>query len=442
MKNPDIKKFKNYKFGMFIHWGLYSIAGNSEWGIMYDDKSMEEYKHLTYDNFTAENCNTDEWAELAKTIGCRYMVFNARHHDGFSLYDSKCSWGDYTSVNSPAKRDFIQEYVDSCRKYDLGVGIYYSPIDWRFPGFYNPKMFKENAQEMVKQCRDQIDELTTNYGPVDILWYDGGEDFVVAFGIDFGKRRVPEDFRTNPKFKDFWHEDELDEIARKNQPGIVISPRIGSRKNGDFKVYECRINNYDVENVWETCDRVANSWGWTPDVQPKSLRELVQLFVRVITGGGNLLLNIGPDGSGRLEPAQKKRLLELGEYVNKYAESIFDTEAGPIVNGNYGGTTHNKHSVYLHITDWRCDEATFPTLNAKVKSVECLSSNDGFKWAEKDGVLHMTVSDKAKLDLDTIFKITFEDEVDKIFEGFDAHSFKIDAPELQFSTLILGEENN
>jgi alpha-L-fucosidase len=441
MKHPNLEKFKSYKFGMFIHWGLYAISGNSEWGIMFDNNSMNEFKNQTLPHFDGKNCNTDEWAELAKNIGCRYMVFTARHHDGFSLFDSKHSWGNFTSMNSPAKRDFVKEYVDSCRKYGLGVGIYYSPIDWRFPGFYNPKMFKENAQEMVEQCHQQVNELTSNYGDIDLLWYDGGEDFVVAFGIDFGKRRVPEDYRTNPKFKDFWREDELDAMARKNQPNIVVSPRIGSMKHGDFKVYECKINNYDVDSPWETCDRVAGSWGWTQDVQPKSLRSLIKMLIRVVTGGGNLLLNIGPDPSCKLEPCQKKRLLELGEFVNTYGESIFDTTAGPIVNGEYGGTTHNKHSVYLHITEWKCDKATFPTLNAKVKSVECLTPNDGFTYEEKDGILIMSVSDNTKLYHDTIFKITFEDEVDKIFEGYDPESFKIDNPPLEFNTFILGDEN-
>ena len=440
MKNPDLKKFKNYKFGMFIHWGLYSLIGNTEWGIMFDDDSMQEYQDKTLPYFKAERCNTDEWAEVAKSAGCRYMVFTTRHHDGFSLFDSKYSFENHTSMNSPAKRDFTREFVDSCRKFGLGVGLYYSPIDWRFPGFYNPKMFKDSARQMVEQCHKQVEELTTNYGDIDILWYDGGEDYVVAFSIDFGKRCVPADFKTNPKLKDFWNENELDAMVRKNQPRIVCSPRIGSKKHGDFKVYECKVNNFDTSMPWETCDRIAGSWGWTPRIQPQSLRELVKLLIRVVTGGGNLLLNVGPDGSGKIEPCQAKRLRELGDFVNKYSESIFDTDAGPVVNGDYGGTTHNKHSVYLHMTEWRCDEATFPTLGARVKSVKCLNSSDGFKWREENGILYMTVSDAVKLDVDTIFKITFEDEIDKIFKDFDANSFSIDTPYLEVNTFIHGEK--
>ena len=233
-------------------------------------------------------------------------------------------------------------------------------------------------------------------------------------------------------------EDKLNDIFRTNQPEIVATPRFGSMKHGDIKVYECSVNNYDVENVWETCERIAHCWGWTPETQPRSLRDLVKLLIKVITGGGNLLLNVGPDGSGKMDEKQVRRLLELGDFVNKYEESIFNTDAGPIVNGNYGGTTHNKNSVYLHITDWKCEEASFPTLNEKVKKVECLTSTDGFKYHEENGVLYMNVDEKSKGDPDTIFKITFEKDVKEIFKDFDAHSFKIDTPYVDRFTEING----
>ena len=300
-------------------------------------------------------------------------------------------------------------------------------------------MFKENAQEMVEQCYNQLNELTSNYGNVDILWFDGGEDFIPAWGIDFGARKQPEDWKTNPRFPNFWQEDMAIEMLRKNQPEIVLAPRFGSQKCGDFKCYECSINNYDPDNAWETCERIAHCWGWTPQTQPRSLRDLVRLLIRVITGGGNLLLNMGPDGSGKMDPQQVRRLLELGDFVNKYEESIFETEAGPIVNGNYGGTTHNKHSVYLHITDWKCEEATFPTLNEKIKSVECLTTNT-LTYREENGVLFMNVDEKSKGDPDTIFKITFEKEVNEIFKDFDARSFNIDVPYVDRFTEIHGRD--
>lgn len=441
MLKPNQKKFKDYKFGMFIHWGLYSVIGNDCWDVMFSGDSMQEYTEKTLPYFNGKGCNMDEWAELAKKVGMRYMVFTTRHHDGFSLWDSKASWGNYTSTSDkcPVKRDYVKEFTDACRKQGLGVGLYYSPIDWRFPGFYNPKMFKENANEMVKQCHDQLNELTSNYGNVDILWFDGGEDFIPAWGIDFGERRQRPDWKTNPRFPNFWREDEAIEMLRKNQPEIVLAPRFGSQKCGDFKCYECSINNYDPDTVWETCERIAHCWGWTPQTQPRSLRDLVKLLIRVITGGGNLLLNMGPDASGKMDPMQVRRLIELGDFVNKYEETIFDTDAGPIVNGNYGGTTHNKNSVYLHITDWKCEEASFPTLNEKVKSVECLTA-DSFTYREENGVLYMNVDEKSKGDPDTIFKITFEKDVKEIFKDFDANSFKIDIPYVDRFSEIHGRD--
>ena len=440
MYKPNLEKFKNYKFGMFIHWGLYSMRGNDCWDVMFSKDSMQEYIDSTLPYFDGKNCNMDEWAELAKKVGMKYMVFTARHHDGFSLWDSKSSWGNHTSMSDkcPVKRDYVKEFTDACRKQGLGVGIYYSPIDWRFPGFYNPQMFKENAREMVKQCHEQVDELTKNYGDVDVLWFDGGEDWVVAFSLDFGSRKRPDDCAENPKFPNFWEEDKLNDIFRTNQPEIVATPRFGSMKHGDIKVYECAVNNYDVENVWETCERIAHCWGWTPETQPRSLRDLVKLLIKVITGGGNLLHNVGPDGSGKMDEKQVRRLLELGDFVNKHEESIFNTDAGPIVNGNYGGTTHNKNSVYLHVTDWKCEEASFPTLNEKVVSVECLTTNDEFKYREENGVLYMNIAEKSKGDPDTIFKITFEKDVKVIFKDFDAKSFKIDTPYVDRFTEING----
>ena len=439
-KTPNLKKFQGFKFGMFVHWGLYSMMGDDCWHVMTDRNiSYDEYIEKTVPNFTGCDCNTDEWAELAKKVGMRYMVFTTRHHDGFSMFDSKHSWGNYTSMNSPAKRDFVREFVDSCNKYGLGVGLYYSPIDWRFPGFYYPKMFKKNAEEMVTQCHKQVEELVTNYGKVDVLWYDGGEDFILCHGYDINSFCKPADYKTNPRYPNFWRDAELDAIVREKQPEIIVSPRFGTTKCGDFKVYECSINNYDTDSPWETCDRIANCWGWTPEIQPKSLRTLIQLLIRVITGGGNLLLNMGPNGNGKMEPEQVKRLLQLGDFVNKYSETIFETEAGPIVNGDYGGTTHNQKSVFLHVTDWKCDEVPFPTLNEKVNKVECLTAKD-FTYREENGILSMNVSDADKCYYDTIFKITFEKDVDEVFKGFDPHSFKIDSPDIDRFCEIEGRE--
>ena len=430
-----IKKYKNFKFGMFIHYGLFSMLPEGGWDIMYNDESMSDYIGRTLPHFDSAQLNTDDWVKAAKDGGMRYVVLTTRHHDGFALWDSPASWGNFTSMNSPSKRDLVKEFTDSCAKYDMGVGLYYSPIDWRFPGFYNPLIFRESAQEMVEQCHGQLRELTENYGNVDVLWFDGGEDGCVAFGIDFGTRKVPDDYLSNPRIPGFWREEDILPVIRKNQPNVVISERFGSMKNGDFKVFEMRLNTYNTKDTWEACESITKTWSWSPQTQPKSLRELIKLLITVVTGGGNLLLNLPADGKGKLSPSNVNRLKEMGEFVNKYAESIFDTDAGPIVNGKYGGTTHNDNSVYLHITDWRCDEATFPTLGAKVKEVKCLTANS-LTYREENGIIYMNVAPGDKCYYDTIFKITFEDKIEKIFKDYDPYSFMIDDVDVTYYTDI------
>lgn len=438
-----IKKWKNYKFGMFIHYGLFSNVhdGLSGWGLMYNNESVEDYINKTLPLFDSSECNTDEWVEIAKKAGMKYAVLTTRHHDGFSLWDSKGSWKNHTSMNSPSKRDIVKEFSDSCEKFGIGKGFYYSPIDWRFPGFYNPVVLRESAEEMVTQCHEQLKELTTNYGDVDVLWFDGGEDGCVAFGIDFGSRKVPDKYLANPRVPGFWREDDILPILKKNQPNMITSERFGSMKQGDFKVYEMKNTPYDTENAWEACNSITPTWSWNTQNQPKSVREIINLLIKVITGGGNLLLNLPPDGKGKFDPLNVKRLLEVGEFVNKYAESIFDTEAGPIVNGIYGGTTHNDYSVYLHMLDWRCDEAPFPTNGAKIKNVECLTA-DTLSYRIENDVLYLNVNSKDKCYYDTIFKITFEDKIENIYKDFDPRSFKIDEADTKFYTDIYKGKND
>ena len=170
LDEEKMKWFRDTKFGMFIHWGLYSMLGKGEWVMFNEQLNIKEYAGLK-DEFYAPLFDASKWAKTAKAAGMKYMVLTTRHHDGFCLFDSKAS--TYTSINSAAGKDFVKEFVAACRAEGLKVGFYYSPMDWRFPGYFFPEMFWENALEMKKQCWEQLKELMTNYGKIDMLWFDG-----------------------------------------------------------------------------------------------------------------------------------------------------------------------------------------------------------------------------------------------------------------------------
>ena len=173
LKDEDLRWWRDAKVGMFIHWGLYSILGRGEWARFAERLPYREYEALA-EQFDPRDFSTDEWAEIAGELGAKYMVMVTRHHDGFALWDSEASWNGFTSYNAKAKRDFVGEFSDSCLRYGLRKGFYYSPMDWRFPGYFDPEHLTHSAALLKAQCYGQVEELMTRYGAPDILWYDGG----------------------------------------------------------------------------------------------------------------------------------------------------------------------------------------------------------------------------------------------------------------------------
>lgn len=184
LSEEQMKWFRDAKFGMFIHWGVYSMLGKGEWVLMNEHLDVRKYETLK-DDFLAENFDAEQWAKNAKAAGMKYMVLTTRHHDGFCLFDSKCS--DFTAMKGAAHRDFVKEYVEACRKEGMKVGFYYSPLDWRFPGYFMPDLYWESAEALKKQCHDQLMELMSNYGKIDLLWFDG--EWLALGGMDWNGER-------------------------------------------------------------------------------------------------------------------------------------------------------------------------------------------------------------------------------------------------------------
>lgn len=399
------------KFGMFIHWGVYSIPGKGEWYQWNQQVAVEEYA-MYAQQFNPDKYDPEQWAELAKAAGMKYMVLTTRHHDGFCLWDSKSSYRDFTIMHTPAKFDAVEKYVNAVRKAGLGVGFYYSPLDWRFPGYFFPDLYRGNAEEMKAQTYNQVRELLTNYGKIDVLWWDGGGDDWLAFGneprgTELKKRdtKWPQD--KHYAGKPLWEGNKLNAMVRELQPQIIVNDRANSpvlEWEGDFTTPEGKIGKYNTERDWETCDIIAGSWGWQPNQKPKTLEYIITTLVRVVTGNGNYLLNVGPRADGSIEAEQAERLREVGGWLEKYGESIYETRGGPFPNADWGGYTHKDNIIYVHILDMQKMPEILPALDRKIKKATCLTGGK-VSFSQNQAGLKIFVTGTNEEQIDTIIKL-------------------------------------
>ncbi len=342
------------RFGMFIHWGLYSMPARGEWVRLRERIPEAEYARLA-DRFHPENFDADRWVELAQAAGQRYMVLTTRHHDGFCLFDSQVS--EFTSVRTAAKRDFVAEYVKACRRRGMKIGFYYSLLDWRYGG-HVPGTRKDHPR-MIEQAHAQVKELMSNYGKIDILWYDGGW----VPGID------------RAGIAEFWGSAELNEWVRHKQPHIIINNRSGLPEDTDTP--EQHVAASGAGRAWETCMTIGDSWGWgyirhNPNM--KSVTQLIQHLVTAASGAGNYLLNVGPRPDGTIRPEHRERLLAVGDWLQVHGESIYGSERCPFGGGIIGTTTARGNTAYLHVFRWPGEEACIPGVKNKVKSARVLAT--------------------------------------------------------------------
>jgi alpha-L-fucosidase len=383
--------FGNARLGLFIHWGLYSILGRGEW-VMYRDRiPKNEYAKLAM-KFNPRNFDPEKWCRSAKNAGLKYAVLTTCHHDGFALFDSKAD--DFNSMRTAAKCDFVAEFVKACRKHDLGVGLYYSLGDWRF-GIMKESDSAEAAAKMVELTHAQISELMSNYGKIDILWYDGGWCYP----------STPHD--TQKDVRKFWKADELNAMVRKLQPEILINDRSG--KSEDFRTLEGHVNpghnepreeshpnpGLKRDSIWEACLTMGaddNSyWGYVKHCPwRKSQAQLIQLLVTAVSKGGNVLLNVGPDADGVIPCWQQRRLDILGKWIGDNAESVYGVQHSVVtedlngIQGSSAGRCAEKGDIlYFYIFNWPGKEAVIPVMKRKIVRAILLKSGKTLKH-EKD----------------------------------------------------------
>jgi len=340
-----IEWWREARFGLFIHWGPVTLKGTEiGWsrgaerrGYLFrgNEVPVEVYDNL-YKQFNPTNFNADQWVTIAKAAGMKYLVFTSRHHDGFSEFDTKADDYKITSPDSPFGRDVVKELADACHRAGLRFGIYYSQPNWR-----HPDAFTDRHTNYLAYLKIQVRELLTNYGTVDILWYDG-----------LGK-----------KAKDY-DADALNTMARELQPRILINNRSGLAE--DFDTPEQVIGKWQYDRPWESCITICNQWAWKPDDRMKSLKECLETLIRCAGGDGNLLFNVGPMPDGRIEPRQVTRLEEIGEWLKKYGESIYGTRGGPWKPTKSLASTRTGSTIYVHLLDWNGKTVNLPNIPCKI----------------------------------------------------------------------------
>jgi alpha-L-fucosidase len=400
-----IEWFNQARFGMFIHWGLYSLLGQGEWTMKTERIPPDEYAKLA-DQFKPAKFDADRWASLAKEAGMKYMVLTTRHHDGFCLFDSKVS--DFTSVKTAAKKDFVAEYVKSCRKAGLKVGLYYYLLDWRFPGYFNLKKYPESFKAMVKQLHGQVRELMTNYGKIDYLFYDG--EWIPNVPPPRGTEK-------NPGIAKLWRSKELNRMVRSLQPEIIINNRSGLDEDMDSP--EQTVGASKPGRVCESCMTMGDFCGWgyiAHNPNFKTTTQLIQYLVTAASGGGNYILNIGPKPDGTVREEEVMRLEEIGKWMRVNDESIYGSERLPVGWGGgwgcgmLGTATARGNNAYLHIFRWPGETASIPGIKNKVLSATILATGQKAKIEQtKDARLFLTGLPKEPPDQnDTVIKLKLD----------------------------------
>lgn len=399
LSEADIKWWRDSKLGLFIHWGVYSVIGKGEWAYFNEGFTVEEYRHIAKTQFKPELSAEEiasEWLDCAEKAGMKYAVMTTRHHDGFSLWDSKCSEGNFTS-SAIGCEDYVKAFTDECHKRGIHTGLYYSPMDWRFEGYFDPVGKPESAQNMKRQAYGQIRELCTQYGRIEILWYDGG--WLAHNGTDADAAWL-------------WEPIKLNKSVRVFQPKIMVTPRSGYR--GDFECDEgtkMPIGGI-VPIPWEKCMSVSQAWGYMPNDKFIDTGEVIRIFVNTVCRDGNLLLNVGPDINGRIPEAAKNILYALGDFMRENGEAIYGTRAGlwEPVDGVFG-SVYKDNTVFLHILD--CNQFSGLVLPEIGKTILSASLLDGtsVSFEQRNGI-RFSIPDNivAQRRADTVIRLTFSEK--------------------------------
>ncbi len=396
VKKPErMDWWREARFGLFIHWGLYSVPagewnGRTDYAEWIRDQAqipLDQYNGFV-SQFNPEKFNADEWVTMAKNAGMKYIVITSKHHDGFCLFDSKET--DFDVMSTPFKRDILKELSVACAKQGMTLCFYHSIMDWHNPNYLPRRKWETdrpvegaNMDRYVTYMKNQLKELLTNYGKIGVIWFDGEW----------------EDTWTHERGKDMYN------YLRKLSPDLIINNRVDKGRSGmaglnkdstfygDFGTPEQEIPLTGLPGVdWESCMTINNNWGYNKNDQNwKSSEDLVRKLIDIASKGGNFLLNVGPTSEGLFPAPSIERLKAMGEWMKENGEAIYETQASPFAKLDWGRCTQKVKDentvLYLHVFDWpKDDKLVVPGLQNKV--INAYALNDKKKaelTVEKNG---------------------------------------------------------
>ncbi|MGD9930204.1 MAG: alpha-L-fucosidase [Mangrovibacterium sp.] len=401
--------FQDAKFGLFVHWGVYSVmAGGGDYGIAEWIMNQKQIPIKQYEKlpsfFNPTKFDPAEWVSMVKKAGMKYITITSKHHDGFTMYDSKVS--DYDVVDrTPYGKDILKQLKNECDKQGIKLFFYYSQLDWHHPDYYprgntgkgytgRPESGDWNAY--IDYMNAQLSELLTNYGEVGGIWFDGMWD----------------------QWDANWRLNETYALIHKLQPGALIgsnhhkSPTPGE----DFQMFERDLPGENTmgfnqtgtisELPLEMCETMNGSWGFNlKDQGYKSSKQLIQTMVKAAGYGANFLLNTGPMPNGQIQPENIDTLMIMGNWLEKYGETIYGTRKGPIKPTSWGATTQKGNTIYLHILELDQENLLIPNLNSKIKTMNFFddSTKVNYKTTEFGTLIEIPFSKRQQVD--TILKI-------------------------------------
>lgn len=400
------QEFQDAKFGMFIHWGVYSVLGNGEW-IFHDRKlTVHEYERLPK-FFDPEKFDAKAWVALAKAAGMKYITITSRHHDGFAMFASKLS--DWNIVQRSAYgKDPLKMLADEAHRQGIKLFFYYSQLDWHNPDYYprgktatewdNGRPDHGNWNSYLDDYMDgQLRELLTNYGPIGGIWFDGMWDKPDAD----------------------WHLAKTYALIHQLQPAALIIPNHHEtpRPGEDVQTFERDLpgqntagfnTNYVSHQLpLESSNTLNDSWGFNlGDSKYKSPEEVEQLLVRAAGNNSNLLLNIGPMPNGEIQEEFVARLHAVGEWLSRYGDAIYGTRGGPVSPSDWGVTTQKADKVYVHVLSWDAPLLALPPISRTIHTAQLMSNGSAVEFTQSSNGVVLKVAPAAKGEVDRVIVMT------------------------------------
>ncbi len=425
--DPQVQKklaeWQDLKFGLFMHWGTYSQWGVVEsWSICPEDEGWTQRKgphSASYNDyvqayeglqktFDPQKFDPTKWVKAAKSAGMKYVIFTTKHHDGFSMFDTKQTDYKITDPKTPFSKDpranVTKEIFNAFRKDNFWVGAYFSKPDWHSPDYwwlyfppkdrnvnYDPAKYPERWNNFKRFTYNQIQELMTGYGKVDILWLDGG-------WVRPHKTVDPNiGWQRGIKFDQDIDMPKIAAMARQNQPGLLVVDRTVAGEYENYTTPEQEVPEKPLSYPWESCITMGNSWSYVPGDHYKSTTEIIQLLIKIVSRGGNLLMNIGPGPDGDWDPEAYKRLEGIGQWMKINGESIYASKpVEPYADGNLYYTRSKSGKTIYALQLGATEEVKLPTmisvkLNGEVKRVSLLGSAQKLTWKKDNGGITISI---------------------------------------------------